>query len=108
MEAADAAHARHPHPVILVNGTFESMTKNWPTLSPYLANRGFCVFAYDYGNYATGPVADSALELWAFVNKVRRRTGAAQVDLVGQSQGGMPDSERPGGPSARPQRTQRR
>ncbi len=82
-------NARHPQPVVLVNGTFESMTKNWPTMSPYLADRGYCVFAFNYGNYATGPVADSAVELKAFVGKVLRRTGATQVDLVGHSQGGM-------------------
>lgn len=81
--------ARHPQPVILVNGTFESMTKNWPTMSPFLADHGYCVFAFNYGNYATRPVADSALELKSFVNQVLRRTGADQVDLVGHSQGGM-------------------
>ncbi len=81
--------ARHPQPVILVNGTFESMTKNWPTMSPFLADHGYCVFAFNYGTYATGPVADSAVELKTFVNKVLRRTGANQVDLVGHSQGGM-------------------
>ncbi len=80
---------RHPQPVILVNGTFESMTKNWPTMSPFLADHGYCVFAFNYGNFATGPVADSAVELKSFVTKVLRRTGADQVDLVGHSQGGM-------------------
>ncbi|MGH3507338.1 MAG: lipase family alpha/beta hydrolase [Nocardioidaceae bacterium] len=74
---------------MLVNGTFESMTKNWPTMSPLLAERGYCVFAFNYGNLATGPVVDSATELKAFAAKVLRRTGARKVDLVGHSQGGM-------------------
>lgn len=85
--------AEHPHPVILVPGTFESMAKNWSTLSPYLKSAGYCVFALNYGEtngvYATAAVADSAKELGPFVDAVRAATGAKKVDLVGHSQGGM-------------------
>ncbi len=85
--------AEHPYPVILVPGTFESMAKNWSTLSPYLKSKGYCVFALNYGEtngvYATAPVAESAKELAPFVEAVRAATGAKQVDLVGHSQGGM-------------------
>ena len=85
--------AEHPFPVVLVEGTFESMAKNWATLSPHLKDRGYCVFALDYGTtngvQATGPVAESAKELKRFVGKVRSATGARKVDLVGHSQGGM-------------------
>ena len=85
--------AAHPHPVVLVPGTFESMLKNWSTLSPYLASRGYCVFALNYGTTngipATGPVADSARELAPFIDAVLAATGARQVDVVGHSQGGM-------------------
>lgn len=85
--------AEHPYPVVLVPGTFESMAKNWSTLSPYLKSAGYCVFALNYGEtngvYATAPVADSAKELAPFVDAVRAATGAAKVDLVGHSQGGM-------------------
>jgi triacylglycerol lipase len=85
--------AEHPYPVILVPGTFESMAKNWSTLSPYLKSAGYCVFALNYGEtngvYATAPVADSAQELAPFVDAVRAATGAKKVDLVGHSQGGM-------------------
>lgn len=85
--------AEHPYPVILVPGTFESMAKNWSTLSPYLKSAGYCVFALNYGEtngvYATAPVADSANELAPFVDAVRAATGAKKVDLVGHSQGGM-------------------
>ncbi|WPU10497.1 alpha/beta fold hydrolase [Pseudarthrobacter oxydans] len=85
--------AEHPYPVILVPGTFESMAKNWSTLSPYLKSAGYCVFALNYGEtngvYATAPVADSAKELAPFVDAVRAATGAKKVDLVGHSQGGM-------------------
>ncbi|WP_458113529.1 lipase family protein [Arthrobacter sp. R1-13] len=85
--------AEHPYPIILVPGTFESMAKNWITLSPYLKNAGYCVFALNYGEtngvYATAPVADSARELAPFVDAVRAATGAKKVNLVGHSQGGM-------------------
>jgi triacylglycerol lipase len=84
---------RHPFPVVLVPGTFESRLKNWSTLSPVLADAGYCVFALNYGEtngvYATGPIQRSAEELDAFVNKVLRRTDTRKVVIVGHSQGGM-------------------
>ncbi|MFJ5862044.1 esterase/lipase family protein [Pseudarthrobacter sp. NPDC092439] len=85
--------AEHPYPVILVPGTFESMLKNWSTLSPVLAGQGYCVFALNYGTTngvpATGPVTESARELSSFVDAVLAATGAKKADLVGHSQGGM-------------------
>ncbi|MGP3998884.1 alpha/beta fold hydrolase [Streptomyces sp. 8N706] len=81
--------AEHPQPVVLVNGTFKTMAENWATLSPQLADAGYCVFAFNYGNAATDPVADSAAELRDFVNTVLETTGADKVDIVGHSQGGM-------------------
>lgn len=82
-------NAAHPQPVVLVNGTFKTMTENWATLSPKLAAEGYCVFAFDYGEAATAPIPDSAAQLRDFVDTVRSRTGAKKVDLVGHSQGGM-------------------
>lgn len=94
----------HPNPVVLVHGTVENMTYNWYTLSPLLANHGYCVFALNYGQEpgtwhlglpgsetpgGTAPVAESAVELGAFVDEVLDATGASQVDIVGHSQGGM-------------------
>lgn len=90
--------AAHPRPVILVHGTFADMSDSWQALSPLLANSGYCVFALNYGSYsgsgalgiyAVAHVASSASQLAAFVTRVRSATGAAQVDLVGHSQGGM-------------------
>jgi triacylglycerol esterase/lipase EstA (alpha/beta hydrolase family) len=84
---------RHPLPVVLVEGTFESMAKNWIRMSPYLKDKGYCIFALDYGTthgvQATGPIAKSARQLSKFVDKVRAATKVNQVDLVGHSQGGM-------------------
>ena len=87
----------HPYPVILVHGTLANEAFSWQALSPMLANAGYCVYAFNYGAnssslghfYALTDIASSAGELQTFVNKVLASTGAAKVDLVGHSQGGM-------------------
>ncbi|HEV3000155.1 MAG TPA: alpha/beta fold hydrolase [Solirubrobacteraceae bacterium] len=89
--------AAHPRPVVLVHGTFANRSNNWRAIAPDLASRGYCVYALNYGAnrwsadtwYGLGPVAKSAQELSAFVNRVLAATGAAEVDVVGHSQGGM-------------------
>jgi triacylglycerol esterase/lipase EstA (alpha/beta hydrolase family) len=90
--------AAHPQPVVLVHGTFADMADSWQALSPLLHNHGYCVFALNYGAYggsekvgvyAVGDIAESAAQLSAFVDRVLAATGAAKVDLVGHSQGGM-------------------
>ncbi len=87
--------ATHPYPVVLVHGTFGDMTDSWQALSPLLADHGYCVFALNYGG-ASGSlfqgyqeIAASAGQLSAFVDRVLAATGAAKVDIVGHSQGGM-------------------
>ena len=88
--------AAHPYPVILVHGTLANMNDNWQAAAPILANHGYCVFAFNYGGSSvtsdlqgTGDIAASAAQLATFVNTVLAATGAAKVDLVGHSQGGM-------------------
>jgi triacylglycerol esterase/lipase EstA (alpha/beta hydrolase family) len=93
----------HPRPVVLVHGLFANMTDNWQTMSPLLANHGYCVFAISYGvpPDATpprdqfgglNPMEQSAGELGAFVDRVLDATGALEVDIVGHSEGAtMPD-----------------
>ncbi|MCK8681409.1 esterase/lipase family protein [Streptomyces lichenis] len=87
---------RHPRPVVLVHGTFGNSVDNWLGLAPYLVKRGYCVFSLDYGQlpgvplfHGLGPVAESAKQLDAYVDRVLAATGAAEADLVGHSQGGM-------------------
>jgi triacylglycerol esterase/lipase EstA (alpha/beta hydrolase family) len=89
----------HPYPVVLVHATFADEGSNWVTLSPLLANNGYCVYGFNYGETilsgllgsidGLGNIEHSAEELSSFVNKVLTKTGAAKVDMVGHSQGGM-------------------
>ncbi len=88
--------AAHPDPVVLVHGTLANMNDNWQAASPILANHGYCVFAFNYGGSSptadlqgTGDIAASARQLASFVSEVLAVTGAAKVDIVGHSQGGM-------------------
>ncbi|MEU9865276.1 alpha/beta fold hydrolase [Streptomyces sp. NPDC047971] len=86
--------AAHPRPVVLVHGTFENRYANWAGLAPKLKAEGYCVFALNYGGgsgpvMGTGDIPTSAARLAGFVDEVRAATGAAEVDLVGHSQGGV-------------------
>jgi triacylglycerol esterase/lipase EstA (alpha/beta hydrolase family) len=93
----------HPRPVVLVHGLLANMTDNWQTMSPLLANNGYCVFALSYGVPpgtqapmdqfgGLNAMEDSAAELSAFVDRVLAATGARKVDIVGHSEGAtMPD-----------------
>lgn len=89
--------AQHPDPVVLVHGTAGSQQTNWISLVPVLKNEGYCVFALTYGELSQqwplsrigglGAKDVSAWELKVFVDNVLAKTGAAQVDIVGHSQG---------------------
>lgn len=82
-------------PVVLIHGTFANARRAFRQLAPTLRNEGRCVYAINYGKrsklprvFATGDMEESARELQAFIDTVRQTTGAAQVDLIGHSQGG--------------------
>ena len=93
--------AQHPRPVVLVHGTWENRYNNFAQLSPALKRDGYCVFALNYGDtddnllsqpefvQGNGDIRRSAKELAVFVDAVLAETDAAQVDIVGHSQGGM-------------------
>lgn len=89
--------SKRPRPVILVHGTVENQRSNWNAMSPYLTNKGYCVYTFNYGAgqftggqfYGLGSIPASAAQLKTFVDNVLSGTGASKVDLVGHSQGGM-------------------
>lgn len=93
--------AQNPRPVVLAHGTFSNQYADWSKLAPALKSSGYCVYSLNYGNdnksvastppgvNGTGDIAESAREFGAFVDKVLAATGAAKVDVVGYSQGGM-------------------
>ena len=87
----------HPLPIILVNGTTATQGTNWGVGAPVLANAGYKVYTFNYGNIsqdpnypiqATDDIRQSGLELAAEVDRVLAETGAPKVILVGYSQGG--------------------
>jgi triacylglycerol esterase/lipase EstA (alpha/beta hydrolase family) len=86
----------HPYPVVLTEGTFANMYNSFGAIAPDLANNGYCVYAFNYGQTidpsmldAMGNIALSAGQLSSFVDQVLSHTGASKVDIVGWSQGGM-------------------
>jgi triacylglycerol esterase/lipase EstA (alpha/beta hydrolase family) len=86
--------AQHPEPVVLMHGLGANATDNFATLAPTIADQGYCVFDQTYGTGVLGPevgglapMEDSAAQLSTFVNQVLAATGAAQVDIVGHSEG---------------------
>lgn len=91
---------RHPRPIVLVHGLAANQNVNWQTISPFLANRGFCVFSLTYGvvdGTKLGPyqpggferMEQSSIELKRFVNRVLKATAARKVDIVGHSEGSL-------------------
>lgn len=87
---------QRPNPVILLNAT---ATTQWAynAGAPYLANNGYCVYTFNYGNITPMPsfpvqgladVRASAAEISRQIDRIMAQTGAEKVDLVGWSQGG--------------------
>lgn len=89
--------AERPEPVILVHGTGLNGGNSWASFGAALAAEGFCVWAPTVGALpglgAAGGLDSltgaSAPQLAAEIDRVRALTGAAEVDLVGHSQGAI-------------------
>ncbi|MBO2457969.1 alpha/beta fold hydrolase [Actinomadura sp. LCR2-06] len=87
----------HPYPVVIVHGTTSNFGSAAAMMAPTLANAGYCVYGFNYGEtsltlghvYGLGEVAESARTMSAFVDRVLASTGASKVDVIGGSQGGM-------------------
>lgn len=89
--------AAHPLPIILLNGTTATQGVNWGVGAPALANAGYKVYTFNYGNttkdpnfpvQATADIRKSAEQLAEEVQRVLDETGADKVILIGHSQGG--------------------
>jgi triacylglycerol lipase len=78
---------QHPYPVVLSPGTYGATS--WQLIGPALAQLGYCVYTFTYGNGETGDIAASANQLASFVDRLLARTGAKRVSIVGHSEGGM-------------------
>jgi triacylglycerol lipase len=86
--------AAHPQPVVLWHGLGSNGPTDMGLTAQFLAGKGYCVYYKTYGTTIYGPftgglasMRTSAAELGTFVDKVRQSTGAAQVDIVGHSEG---------------------
>lgn len=75
--------------MLLLHGSFSSVAANFPAVARALVASDRCVYGIDYGDQGTGPVADSAAAVAAFVRQVLVLTGARQLDVVAYSQGGL-------------------
>lgn len=91
--------AVHPRPVVLVHGFMANQNNSWQALAPILANAGYCVFTLTMGQLPPGgPFGNldrltvSAKQLAALVERIRHRTGAEKVDVIGHSLGGTVQS----------------
>jgi triacylglycerol esterase/lipase EstA (alpha/beta hydrolase family) len=89
--------AEHPLPIILINGTTATQGVNWGVGAAVLANAGYKVYTFNYGNVTSNPnfpiqatddIRVSGLQLAAEVDMVLAETGAPKVILIGHSQGG--------------------
>src|SRR3954464_7506790 len=81
--------AEHPRAVVLVPGLTGNGGRDYYAAAPLLANHGYCVFMFDYRDRGQESIEDAAAELSPFIDRVLSTTGAARVDVVGHSQGGM-------------------
>jgi pimeloyl-ACP methyl ester carboxylesterase len=81
------ARGKGPRPIILLHG-YAMNRANFVPLAYRLARAGLGpIFGFEY--WTLGRVAAGARQLGWFVDEVREATGAAEVDLIGHSMGGV-------------------
>jgi pimeloyl-ACP methyl ester carboxylesterase len=81
------ARAKGPRPIIVLHG-YAMNRANFAVLAHRLAAAGLGpIFGFEY--WTLGRVAAGARQLGWFIDQVREATGAAEVDLVGHSMGGV-------------------
>lgn len=85
---ATTAGAAPKDPVIIVAGTFSPSFANEP-LAARLRADGYQTFIFELPTLGTQDINATSAALDAYADGVRAQTGAARVDLVGHSQGGL-------------------
>lgn len=86
---AAPAHAAGHTPVVFVHG-YSGNASNWTTAEAVFEAAGYTpdeLYAFNYDSY--GDNKTNAASLAAYVSQVRAKTGAAQVDIVNHSMGGL-------------------
>lgn len=86
--AAPTAAAATKDPVVVVNGLFGVGIAYEPFVARLRAD-GYQVYDYELPTLGTQDIRVTARQLAAFVAGVRAQTGAAEVDLIGHSEGGL-------------------
>jgi triacylglycerol esterase/lipase EstA (alpha/beta hydrolase family) len=89
---AAPAGAAPREPVIIVAGTFAnegSASIYYAPLAARLRADGYQAFIFGLPGGGLGDIAATSQALNVFADQVRAQTGAARVDLVGHSQGGL-------------------
>jgi triacylglycerol lipase len=90
---AGAAPAQTPaDPVIVVAGTSANQPLAdvfYSGMAARLRSDGYRPYIFGLPGGGFGDIADTSAALAAFADQVRAQTGAARVDLVGHSQGGL-------------------
>ena len=90
--AAAPAEAAAPDPVIIVAGTFAGQpvaSVFYAPLAARLRADGYRPYIFGLPTSGTQDIALTAQALNTFADQVRAQTGAARVDLIGHSQGGL-------------------
>jgi triacylglycerol esterase/lipase EstA (alpha/beta hydrolase family) len=87
---------QHPYPLVFLHGLGATYDEDLNYLQSDAAARGYCTFSSTYGAYpgfpyvgGLRPVADSAIEIKAFIEHVLSEAGGAKVDIIGHSEGGF-------------------
>ena len=86
--APNAAAVTAEDPIVVVNGLFGVGIAYEPLVARLRAD-GYQVYDYELPTLGTQDIRVTARQLAGFVAGVRAQTGAAEVDLIGHSEGGL-------------------
>ncbi|MDT0531774.1 alpha/beta fold hydrolase [Micromonospora sp. DSM 115977] len=86
--AAEFAAAAAGNPVIVVGG-LSGIASAYGPLASRLRVDGYRVWVYQLPNLGLGDIPTSARAFSSFVGQIRASTGAAKVDIVAHSEGGL-------------------